>query len=147
MWNAPPVIFDNEDEEKLKADFIRLCALYPEQTIFEIASYVFRNQVDPETRSQQAAQIWNKDLEVLERIRLAKLNGGTEPKPIPDKSIRLQQLQEIFESADTSAKDKIAVARLIAEMEGEIVKAVDKNVTNKSKVSLPTFVIAQYSDD
>lgn len=147
MWNTPPVIFDNEDEEALKADFIRLCALYPERTIFEIASYVFRNQVDPELRSSQAAQIWNKDLEVLERIRLAKVNGGVEPKAIPDKSIRLQQLQSIAEDTDVSAKDRIAAARLVAEMEGEIVKAVDKNVTNKSKVSLPTFVIAQYSDD
>lgn len=148
MWNVAPVIFEDEDEEALKADFIRLCALYPQQSTFEIAAHVFRFQRDPEMRSQQAAMIWVKDLDVQERIRLARINGGEEAKPIPTKEQRLQQLQELFEDPLTAVKDKVAVARLIAEIQGEIVKAIDKTVDNKNKPpSLPTFIIAQYKDD
>lgn len=147
MWNVQPVIFEDEDEEALKADFIRLCALYPQQGTFEIAAHVFRFQRDPEMRSQQAAMIWNKDLDVQEKIRLARINGQDNTVPIPTREQRLHQLQELFETA-TSVKDKVAVARLIAEMQGEIVKAIDKTVDNKNKPpTLPTFVIAQYKDD
>lgn len=131
MWSVAPAIFDDEDEDKLKADFIRLCALYPNQDILEISSYVFRNQRDPSLRSEQAATIWLKDLDVLERIRIAKLNGGAEPSPIPTKEARMRQLQKLFEDVNTPAREKIAAARLIAEMNSEITKAVEKKITNE----------------
>lgn len=146
MWNVAPVIFEDEDEEALKADFIRLRALYPNQDQFEIARYVFRKQVDPELRSQQAAMIWSKDLEVMERIRVASLNGGEEPRAIPTKEQRLQQLQAIFEDSETAVKDKVAVARLIAEIQGEIVKAVDKRITDTGRKVPRQIVFAQYDD-
>lgn len=146
MWNVAPVIFEDEDEEALKANFIRLCALYPNQPVFDIASYVFRNQQDPELRSQQAAMIWQKDIEVQERIRLARLNGGEEAKPIPSKEKRLEQLQAIFESDETSVKDKLAAARLIAEIQGEIVKAVDKKITDTGRKMPRQIVFAQSND-
>jgi hypothetical protein len=145
MWNAQPVIFEDEDEEKLKADFIRLCALYPSQDIFEIASYVFRHQRDPEMRSQQAGMIWSKDIEIQERIRLARLNGGKEAAPIPDKAARLQMLQTIFEDESQAAKDRLAAARLISEIQGEIVKAVDKKIDH-GKRPPRQIVFAQYAD-
>ncbi len=146
MWETKPVIFEDEDEEKLLADFVRLCALYPDQNYLEIASYVFRNQRDPELRAAQAGMIWHKDVGVKERIRLAKLNGGKEAAPIPDKAARLQMLQTIFEDEGQSAKDRLAAARLISEIEGEIIKAIDKRIDDKRTANLPTFVIAQYAD-
>jgi hypothetical protein len=148
MWNVDPVIFEDEDEEALKANFVRLSALYPQQGAFDIAAYVFKNQRDPEMRGQQAAMIWTKDLEIQERIREARLNGGNEPSPIPTKEQRLRQLQALFEDPETAVKDKIGLARLIAEIQGEIVKAIDKSVDHKNKgPALPAFIIAQYKDD
>jgi hypothetical protein len=147
MWNQPVAIFEDEDEDALKADFIRLCAVYPNQDIFEIASYVFRNQRDPLLRSQQAAMVWGKDLEVMERIRQARLNGGVEPSSIDDKETKLRKLQAFYDNEENDMKDRLAAMRLHAEMSGEIVKAIDKKVeTNKVK-AFPTFVIAQYADE
>lgn len=145
MWNTKPVIFEDEDEDKLKADFIRLCALYPDRDKFEIASYVFRNQVDPELRSQQAAMVWAKDIEVLERIRLAKLNGGEEPNPIDTKEDKLRKLEAIYNNEDNKLADRLKAMELHAQIQGEIVKAIDKKVDDGRKRPRQ-IVFAQYAD-
>lgn len=146
MWNAQPVIFEDEDEEKLKADFIRLSALYPNQDIFEIASYVFRNQRDPEMRSQQAGMIWSKDIEVQERIRLARLNGGEEPSPIDSKEDKLRKLQAFYDNEDNKLADRIKAMELHAQIQGEIIKAVDKKVDH-TKRAPRQIIFAQYADN
>lgn len=145
MWNVAPLIFEDEDEAKLVADFVTFSARYPERDPFEIAAYVFRNQRDPELRAQQAAMIWLKDLEITERIRLAKLNGGAEASPVPDKAARLAMLQKIFEDDSLKAKERIDAARLIAEMSGDIVKAVDKNISH-NKRQPRQIIFAKYDD-
>ena len=145
MWNAQPAIFEDEDEEQLKADFIRLRALYPKQDIFEIASHVFKGQRDPELRSQQAAMIWNKDLDVLERIRIASLNGGEEPSAIETKEQKLRKLQAIYDDDEVATKDRLKAFELHAQIQGEIVKAVEKKTT-KLKKSPRQIVFAQYDD-
>lgn len=146
MWNAKPAIFEDEDEEKLKADFIRLCALYPQQDYFEIAAYVFRNQRDPELRSQQAGMIWHKDIEVQERIRLAKLNGGEEPSPIDSKEDKLRKLQAFYDNEENKIADRIKAMELHAQIQGEIIKAVDKKVDH-TKRPPRQIVFAQYADN
>lgn len=146
MWTTKPVIFEDEDEESLKADFIRLCAIYPNQDIFEIAAYVFRNQRDSEMRAQQAAMIWNKDIEVLERIRKAKLNGGEEPNPIDSKEDKLRKLQAFYDDDANKLADRIKAMELHAQIQGEIVKAIDKKVDNQRKVPRQ-IVFAQYADN
>lgn len=147
MWNVAPVIFEDEDEEALKADFIRLCALYPQQGTFEIAAYVFRNQRDPEMRAQQAAMIWAKDLDIQERIRQARLNGGAEASPIDTKEEKLRKLEAIYDDENVKMTDRLKAMELHAQIQGEIVKAVDKKVTDIGKRSPRQIVFAQYPDD
>jgi len=130
MWNVAPVIFEDEDEEKLKADFIVLCARYPETEPFEIVAYVFRNQRDPELRAQQAAMIWLKDLDVKERIRQAKLNGGNDKTSVETKEEKLRKLEAIYNDDTLKTSDRLKAMELHAQIQGEIVKAVDKQVTN-----------------
>lgn len=144
MWNGGIVFFEGEDEEALKSDFVRLCAMHPKQDIFKIGEYVFRGLADISLRSQQAALVWSNDIEVQERIRLARL--GTSATPIVKTTEqRIGELQAIAADADTSAKDKIAAYALIAEMLGERKKAVEKKV-EKVQPTLPQVVVALYDD-
>lgn len=146
-WETEPLIFEDEDEEALKSDFVRLVALYPEQPVFQIATYVFRKQRDPELRSQQAAMFWQKDIEVQERIRKARLNGGEEPSPIESKEDKLRKLQAIYDNDDNKVIDRLKAFELHAQIQGEIVKAVDKKITDNSKRAPRQIVFAQYADD
>lgn len=146
MWNTAPVIFEDEDEEALKANFIRLCALYPNQPVFEVAAYVFRNQRDHELRSQQAAMIWQKDIEVQERIRQARLNGGEEPTAIESKEEKLRKLQAIYNDSEVKVADRLKAFELHAQIQGEIVKAVDKKITDNTRKAPRQIVFAQSND-
>jgi len=146
MWNQPVAIFEDEDEEALKSEFIRLSALHPTRTPDEIAAYVFRNQRDPGLRSAQAAMVWLKDIGVLERIREARLNGGVEPAGIHTLEEKLRKLQVLYEDESQELKDRLAAMRLHAEMSGQIVKAIDKRVDNTKAKSFPTVVIKRYDD-
>lgn len=130
MWNASPVIFEDEDESRLIADFVTYSARYPDRDAFEIAQYIFRNQRDPDLRANQAAMIWVKDLEILERIRTARLNGGSEPCAIETKEQKLRKLQVIYDDPDVKVADRLKAFELHAQIQGEIVKAVDKKVTS-----------------
>jgi hypothetical protein len=148
MWNQPVAIFEDEDEDALKSEFIRLTALHPSRTPDEIAGYVFRKQRDPGLRSAQAAMVWLKDIDVLERIRQARLNGGVEAPGIHSLEDKLRKLQVLYEDESQALKDRLNAMRLHAEMSGQIVKAIDAKVSSTDKVKpFPTFVIAQYADD
>jgi hypothetical protein len=147
MWTQPVTLLDDEDESVLKGEFIRLMALHPTRTADEIAAYVFRHQRDPGLRSSQAAMVWLKDIDVLERIRHARLNGGIEPSGIHTLEEKLRKLQVLYEDESQDLKDRLSAMRLHAEMSGQIVKAIDKRVDNNAKTkSFPTFVIAKYAD-
>lgn len=148
MWDTKPVIFEDEDEDKLITEFVRLCALYPARQAFEICDYLFRNLRDPELRSKQAAMIWSNDLAVQERIRLAKLNDGAEPQEWTKEKLQARILA-VTEDDTIGYQQKKAMIEgymSIAQMEGLIVKSVDKKVDNKNRPNLPTIVFAQYSD-
>jgi hypothetical protein len=75
MWDTPVPIFEDEDEDKLIGEFVRLSALYPQYEPFQITAEVFKGLKDPTMRANQAAMIWSKDLSILERIRQARLAG------------------------------------------------------------------------
>lgn len=147
-WNQPATFFEDEDEEALKAEYIRLSALYPTEDMFAIASYVFRNQVDPDLRCQQAAMIWNKDLSVKERIRQARLNGGKEPELLTKESLQAKILAVTEDEMIDYRQKKAMIDGYLAyaELNGWKIKAVDKTINDKTAKNLPTFVFAQYPD-
>lgn len=146
MWNVQPVIFEDEDEEALKAEFIRLSAENPDRTPIEIAEYVFRYAQDPSLRSAQAALIWSKDLEVLDRIRHYRLTGGDAEGEIASKKAKLKVLEAIYNDLGQKAADRIKAIELHAQIQGEIIKAVEKTIDDKTR-RFPKIVYAQYPDD
>lgn len=149
MWATKPIIFEDEDEEALKSEFVRLSALYPNRDKFEIASYLFRNQVDPELRSQQAAMIWAQDLDILERIRLTQLNGGKEPEAWTKERIQ-KRIQATIEDETINYHEKkvrIEGYMALAQTEGLVVKSVEKKVDKNVNGPARQIVFMQRRDE
>lgn len=146
MWSAAPTILEGEDEEALKSRFIQLVASYPSHNPYEIAEHVFKDLRDPGLRSQQAAMIWLKDVEVLERIRLYRLNGGDEVRPVKSKEQLILELEVIAENDKTPIKERIAAYAQIARMQGYEIKAVEMTTNDKTERKLPQFTFARYDD-
>lgn len=118
MFGNPVVFFSDESEPAIIAEFVRFSALYPKHTAYDVAFHVFRNLREPESRATQAALLWSRDLAILERIRLARANGGNEPTPLTVEELQ-KKILEITEDNTVAAKDKsvmiegyMAIARL-----------------------------------
>jgi hypothetical protein len=121
MWETPVPIFDDEDENELITKFVELSARYDGQySPMEITAHIFKNLRDPFPRANQAAMQWGSSLDILERIRLAKLNGGTEPEPPDNKTVKLKKLEAIYNNDKVGMKERIAAIKLHAEIAGEI---------------------------
>lgn len=146
MWTAPVPIFEEEDEESLIANFVKMSALYPKYSAFEICQHIFKDLREPDLRANQAALQWSKDLTILERIRQARLNGGDEPAPVDSKEAKLKKLEAIYNDNEVGMKDRLAAMRLHAEMSGEIVKAIDKKVDDGRRAHFPQVVQGIYAD-
>ena len=145
MWTAPPIFFDDEDEEVLKAKFILAVARYPEHSIFDIAQHIFKDLRDNTLRADQAATHWMKDIETKERIRIARLNGGKEPEAPETKEAKLKKLEAVYDNPEVAVKDRIAAMRLHSELEGQIIKSVEKKVDD-GRSQLPQIVWAVRSN-
>lgn len=105
-WDAPVPIFEDEDENALISKFVELMAAhYPNYTIFEIADEVFKGLRDPGMRSQQAALIWFKEINIKERIKAAKRNGNKEFKELT-KNEWLAELLSVTRDDNLSSQDK-----------------------------------------
>ncbi|CAB4131761.1 hypothetical protein UFOVP131_32 [uncultured Caudovirales phage] len=148
MWNAPVPIFDDEDEAELINSFVEYSARYPTYPTFEIAQYVFRNQRDPEMRANQAALVWGNSLDIKERIRRAKQNGGVEPEEYTKEKWQAEVLA-IARDDELSAvqrKSKIDGLNLYAQGMGWLAKPADAGKDDNRAPQMPTFVFAQYPD-
>jgi len=145
--SAPHIVFfEDDDEAELRLEYIRLMAKHQNKfSPYEVAKYVFRDCRDPELRSQQAAQVWSNDLEVKEAIDDI-IMGRNKTSDLDDKSQRLRVLKSIYDDPNTPVKERIAAIRVAAELEGEVIKAVDKKVTIRDNVALPQFTIMRYDD-
>jgi hypothetical protein len=139
MFANPVLIFEDEDEAALKSRFVEVAAKFPEHTMVDVAVHVFRNLRDPLLRAQDAAVKWGNDLEIKERIRQARILGAEEGEPLLSRPQRIKALEQIALNHNLEAKDRIAAFRLIAEQNGEVIKAVDKKV-EKKPMQLPTIV-------
>lgn len=144
-WSAPVPIFEDEDEAELIARFVEYSARYPKRSAYELCQYIFKDLREPDLRAGQAAAQWSQEIDILERIRLAQLNGGTEPKPLDTKEEKLRKLEAVYDDTEVSMKDRLAAMRLHAEIQGEITKAIEKKTTDLTP-RFPRIVHAVYAD-
>jgi hypothetical protein len=143
MWNAEPLLFDDEDETALKARFVELWAKYPDRSIVEIGDYIFKDLRNPEMRGAQWAMRWAKDLEVLEAVK--KLRQGQTQTDVASKTEIINSAWALAHSDRVDAKDRVAALKLIAEMQGMIEKNINKK-TEEVKRRMPNIVFERYAD-
>jgi hypothetical protein len=105
-------IFDGEDEDELKADFVKFSALYPKYSAFEVGEHVFRNLPDPISRGQQAGAVWGKDLEIKERIRV--YHSGESDKSDTRTENLIKEAWLIATDPGTDPRDRVKALELIA---------------------------------
>lgn len=141
MWNAPVIIFDDENEDELINEFIRLRAQFPNRDVYEITAHIFRNLKDPELRSAQAAMQWNKDLAIADRIENYKQDQEEYTKEKWQDEILAVTRDGKLTAQDR--KSRLDGLRIYGEGQGWIVKAVDKTTNNKR---LPPQVVSMIGD-
>lgn len=145
-WEASPILFEDEpSEDELLARFVKYSALYPKVDPQQIGDFVFQGLRDPFLRSSQAVALWLSRLDVRERIRVAKLNGGENVKALPTKEERMRQLYEIMQDDTVKPSDRINAHRLYSEIEKEIGAAGGKAALPEGFIPAQV-VIAQYAD-
>lgn len=122
-WNEI-LFFPGEDAEALKTRFVELCAHHKNRySAYEVCEYIFRDLREPGLRAGKAAEIWGKDLDIQERIRVLMLKGP----PVADCSEGdlIRRALQIADDAGENAKDRIAAIRLAGELQGMVKKSVD----------------------
>lgn len=139
MWETNVIFYEDEIEADLISQFVEIRARYPHKDILEITTYIFRNLRDPILRSGQAAIKWNQDIEISERIRTFSLVGNDSDE-IANKKEKLKVLEGIYKDSGVSAKDRIAAINLHAQMQGEIIKAIEQ--TNHDKRVPPQIILS-----
>lgn len=148
MWSAPVPMFEEDNEAELIASFVRMSALYPAYSAYEICRHIFKDLRDPELRSNQAALQWSKDLEILERIRQARLNGGTEVSSQLSKEVLEQRILATIEDTTIGYQEKKARIEgymAVAELNGWKIKAIEKKTQDETR-RFPQIIHAVYAD-
>lgn len=132
---GPIAFLPNEDEAALRAEYIRLAAHYLPlgYSPYDVAMHVFKDLPDPILRSQQAADYWGKDLEVVELIRQVTL--------LDQSNIEADRLERsLWAIADDTrcfTKDRLEALKQLAVIGGRVVKAIElRSNSNKTE---PTF--------
>jgi hypothetical protein len=144
-WLTRVPIFDGEDEDELKAEFVKFSALYPTYSPFEVGEHVFRNLPDPISRGQQAGAVWGKDLEIRERIRTYSATESESSDTNPENLIKAAWL--IANDPTTESRDRVKAIELIAKMQGNLKKERDPD-DGKKEITRPysfTFVEKDFS--
>lgn len=136
MWTAPVPIFEDEDEAELITRFVEMSARFPKYGPIEICRHIFKDLRDPEMRAGQAAMNWSKDIEILDRIDKAKLNGGLEEKPALTKAQLQAKILATTENPNLTPQEKKVMIEgytSYAANEGWVVKAVEKKTEDKTR--------------
>lgn len=128
-FDSPLAFYPEENADDLRAEFVRYKVLLKNNASYNdlaICQHIFRNLRDPD-RYIVAAQVWGQDIEVAEAINLAT-HGQINTS---DKQADLEaRFMAIADSSATFAKDKINALLAVAQMNGFIIKQVDKKTTN-----------------
>jgi hypothetical protein len=143
-WETPVPIFEDEDEDALISKFVEMSAAYPNYSPMTIANHVFANLKDPTLRANQAAVQWSGRLDILERIRIAKLNGCREPKPLTQADLQAKYLALAEDDGLTSNEKKARkdIYDSIMRLNGWEKKAADAGDDDKNKRHFPQIVFA-----
>lgn len=135
------VFFQGEDPEGLKSRFIELCAshnidllhpAYGNHSPYEIALHVFKGKRDPESRAMQAAQVWARDIDVIERIRVLRITGNKKIDIAPNKENLVAIGMEMATNTFNEAKDRINALKLVAQIIGVVQKDIEHENTKGS---------------
>lgn len=144
MWSEQATFYEGEDEAALRDEFARLVAKYPQQDPYQIAHHVFKKLKDPFSRSQQACMNWMADVEVLELITRYRRGEGD---GVATKEEAFKLAWAIANGTVAATKEQVAALKLFGEMQGLIVKQIDKVVDDKTtKRAAPQIVFARYAD-
>jgi len=142
---SPVLIFEDEDEQALKSEFVRLMAKWrAKYSTYEVCTYIFRELREP-TRAFAAAQHWGSDLELLDKID-REINVPKNSN-LDSREERLLILKTIYSDINESARERLKALELHAQIEGEIIKQVDKKTTDNTPKQLPVFTFTRYQDD
>ena len=142
----PFELYEDESIEEMVAEFVRIMAKYKRSySAFDVAKQVFRTRKEP-LRFLQAAQLWQDDLDIKERVDEIMLRGNIASQ-VDTKEDKLRVLKQIYEDGRVDAKDRIAAIRTSAELCGEVIKHVEKKIEDNRPPTIPTFVIKKYQDE
>lgn len=150
MWTAPVPIFEDEDEDALIGEFVKLSALYPNYDPIEIARHIFKDLRDPELRAGQAAMQWLKDITIKERIRKARRDGNIDDKPKLTKDQLQAKILATTEDTNLTAQEKkvmIEGYQAYAQNEGWLIKAVEAKVDDNRRFRVPIISQGIYPRD
>jgi hypothetical protein len=131
---ASILFYDDEDEAALKARFVDLWAVHKERSAYEVAQYVFKDLKEPELRADKAAQVWSKDLDVLEQIRLRRLNP--EGNGLASKEKTAAEILALAQNNKIGDKERVAAYRLYSDVMGFTNKVAEPAGANRDTNTL-----------
>ena len=139
MLDAPVPIFEDEDEDELKSRFVEMSVAFPNHMPIAITHEIFKNLRDPEMRANQAAIQWSRSLEILERIRQAKLNGGKEPKTLTKVELQNKILACVEDESISYSEKKARIDGYmsIAKLNGWEMRPADTGDDDKGRGHFP----------
>lgn len=125
-------------ESEMKAAFAAFLLETPDQP-FAAALKLFPSDRD----RGEACRItfaWPNDPEVMEEIARLQESGYGQKKP-PTKAELIQMALDVYNHAFTSPKEKNAAIKLIADLQGMIVKAETLDINSRRMPSAPVYKI------
>lgn len=123
-WSQQLILAFGEDEEIMKREFARLWARFPLQPLSTLALRVLSGDPsDNIARAYAAAEIWQRDLDVLENVRIFKQNGGVDAEDIslPTKEQIGKEIVALARDC-TDPEEKLKGYKLYAELMGMVTK-------------------------
>ncbi len=137
-WNDI-LFFPGEDAEALKSRFVKLCADFPGFQPIDNARKVFKGLPNPELRIETAARVWAADPKVQARIADARIK---EPYKVEcDQPSLIRRTLQIADDIQAEKSTRLAAIRLAGELQGLIIKAIDKKVENLTASGIPSITI------
>ncbi len=128
-------------ETEQKAAFAAFSLEYPDESPLSWAIRIFPAEKD-RGLACQAAYNWPEDAEVVAEIIRLKNTGSASQKGLPGKDDLVRLLWSLAQNEKVSPKDRKDTIRVIAEVQGHIVKA-NEDEAPKRMPSKPVYKIVR----